>query len=157
MTAESRTPQPLTDGQLAEIQARVDAATAGPWGKYEFGGGDLIEVAADLKETGHGYQARRVIARFDEEPLDNDPAHAEWTEEEDWAQVEADAEFTIHARADVPVLLAEVARLRSVVIAAVDRLHEMQRLEPVHARAASLYGVETQLRSAIGTETEAAP
>ncbi|MFJ9740864.1 hypothetical protein [Streptomyces sp. NPDC101166] len=103
---------PLTAQQLDEIQARHTAATRGPWGVYQFGGDSLIEVAADLKDTGTGYTARRTIARFDEEPLDNDPTHAEWTAEEDWAQVQADAEFIAHAPEDVRTLLAEVRRLQ---------------------------------------------
>lgn len=62
-----------------------------------------------------------------------------------------------HRPADrAPALLAEVARLRGEIAAAVDRLRDMQRLEPVHARAAALYGVEMQLRYAIGTEQEVA-
>lgn len=96
--------------QLAEIDAREAAATAGPWGVYESGG--LIEIAADLQETGHGYRARRGIARLEEEPLDNDPAHREWTAEQDWAQVQADAAFVSHARDDVRALLALVHRLQ---------------------------------------------
>ena len=103
----------LTQQQLADIEARANAATDGPWGVYTFGGDSLIEIAADLHETGHGYSARRTIARFDEEPLDNDPAHREWTAEEDWEQVQADAAFVAAARTDVPALLAEVRRLRA--------------------------------------------
>ncbi|MBQ1164648.1 hypothetical protein KBZ21_42485, partial [Streptomyces sp. A73] len=79
-----------TPEQLAEICDRAGDATPGPWSTYEFGGG-LLEIAADLDETGCGYTARRGIARFEEEPLDNDPAHREWTAEEDWDQVQADA------------------------------------------------------------------
>jgi hypothetical protein len=56
---------------------------------------------------------------------------------------------------DVPALLVEVGRLRAEITAAVDRLRDMQRLEPNHARAAALHGVEMQLRYAIDTETEA--
>jgi hypothetical protein len=104
-------PDRLTDQQLADIDARQQAATAGPWGVYE--SGSMIDVAADLEETGCGYRARRGIARFEDEPLDNDPTHREWTAEEDWAQVQADAEFVAHARQDVPALLAEVRALRS--------------------------------------------
>lgn len=106
-----QTSQPLTEGQLTEIAARAAAATPGPWGVYTFGGDSLIEIAADLEDTGCGYRARRTIARFEDEPLDNDPTHSEWTAEEDWAQVQADAEFTAHARENVPALLAEIARL----------------------------------------------
>ncbi|MFJ4682013.1 hypothetical protein [Streptomyces sp. NPDC088789] len=103
---------PPTDQQLADIEARATAATPGPWGVYQFGGDSLIEIAAELEDTGTGYRARRTVARFDEEPMDNDPAHAEWTAEEDWAQVQADAAFVAAAREDVPALLAEVRRLR---------------------------------------------
>ncbi|MGW5173188.1 hypothetical protein ACWERY_02320 [Streptomyces sp. NPDC004082] len=103
---------PLTVHQLAEIEARATAATAGPWGVYTFGGGNLIEIAADLEDTGCGYRARRTIARLEDEPLDNDPAHREWTAEEDWAQVQADAQFVAHAPADVRALLDEITRLK---------------------------------------------
>ncbi|MBQ1164975.1 hypothetical protein KBZ21_44120, partial [Streptomyces sp. A73] len=48
-----------------------------------------------------------------EEPLDNDPAHREWTAEEDWDQVQADAAFIAHARQEVPALAADVVRLRA--------------------------------------------
>lgn len=101
----------MTDQQLTDIAARANAATAGPWGVYE--SGTLIDVAADLEDTGCGYRARREIARFEDEPLDNDPAHKAWSAEEDWAQVQADAEFAAHARDDVPALLAEVRRLKA--------------------------------------------
>lgn len=106
--SESSTPK-----RLAEIAARAEAATPGPWGTYEYGGGNLLEIAADLEDTGCGYRARREIARFEGEPLDNDPTHREWTEEEDWTQVQADAAFIAHAREDVPALLAEVKRLET--------------------------------------------
>ncbi|MEU1071873.1 MULTISPECIES: hypothetical protein [unclassified Streptomyces] len=102
--------QPL---DVDAIEARASAATPGPWGTYEYGGNSLIEIAADLQETGCGYSARRTVARFDEEPLDNDPTHREWTAEEDWAQVQADAEFIARARGDVSALAAEIRRLRA--------------------------------------------
>jgi hypothetical protein len=107
--------KPLTEQQLTGIETRAGAATPGPWGVYEYGGDSLIEIAADLEDTGCGYRARRTVCRFDEEPLDNDPAHREWTAEEDWAQVQADAEFVAHAPEDMPALLAEVRRLRAVL------------------------------------------
>jgi len=104
---------PLTEQQLDDIETRAGAATPGPWGVYEYGGDSLIEIAADLEDTGCGYRARRTVCRFDEEPLDNDPAHREWTAEEDWAQVQADAAFVAHAPEDVRALLAEIRRLRA--------------------------------------------
>lgn len=97
---------------LDAIEARANTATPGPWGVYE--SGYVIEIAADLEETGHGYRARRVIGRLDEEPLDNDPAHREWTAEEDWAQVQADAAYIAAMPPEVAKsLLAEVRRLRA--------------------------------------------
>jgi hypothetical protein len=104
---------PPTEQQLAEIDSRTNAATPGPWGVYQYGGDSLIEIAADLEDTGCGYKARRTVARLEDEPLDNDPTHREWTAEEDWAQVQADAAFIAHAPEDVRVLLAEVRRLRA--------------------------------------------
>lgn len=112
--------EPLTDQQLDDIEQRAAAATPGPWGTYTFGGDTLIEVAADLEDTGTGYRARRTICRFDEEPMDNDPAHRDWDAEQDWQQVRADAEFAAHAPEDVAALLAEVRRLRAEVDALED-------------------------------------
>lgn len=108
-------PEALSPERLAEIAERAEAATPGPWGIYEVGGGSLLEIVADLEETGCGYRGRREIARFEDEPLDNDPTHRDWTAEEDWAQVQADARFAAHAREDVPALLADNARLRAQV------------------------------------------
>ncbi|MHC3450852.1 hypothetical protein [Streptomyces prasinus] len=101
----------LTPQREAEIATRDLIATKGPWGVYE--SGTMIDVAADLVETGCGYRARREIARFEDEPLDNDSTHKEWTAEEDWEQVRIDAEFVAHAREDVPALLAELAAVRA--------------------------------------------
>ncbi|MGW2725632.1 hypothetical protein [Streptomyces sp. NPDC001492] len=105
---------PLTDQQIADIEQHANAATDGPWGVYQYGGDSLIEIAADLEDTGCGYRARRTVCRFDEEPLDNDPAHREWTAEEDWAQVQADAAYIAAMSPDVAAaLVAEVRRLRA--------------------------------------------
>ncbi|MDX3516246.1 hypothetical protein PV755_46450 [Streptomyces caniscabiei] len=112
MTERDTTAQAgLTADRLDEIDARHSAATPGPWGVYEFGGGTAIDIAAALTDTGTGYRARREICRLEDEPLDNDPTHREWTAEEDWAQVQSDAVFVAHAREDVPALLAEIRRL----------------------------------------------
>lgn len=121
---------PLTGEQLDDIEQRATAATPGPWGSYQYGaGGSLIEVAADLHETGCGYRARREICRLEAEPLDNDPTHQEWTAEEDWAQVQADAAFIAHAPEDVPALLAEIRRL-SAVLEEIRHLHKDSPMGP---------------------------
>ena len=107
---------PLTDQQLDEYETLANAATPGPWGIYEYGGGNLIDIAADLEETGCGYRARRAIASLEDEPLDNDPTHPEWTAEQDWAQVQADAAYIAALSPEVArALVAEVRRLRAQV------------------------------------------
>jgi len=111
----------LTDQQLNDIETRANAATPGPWGAYTFGGDSLIEIAADLEETGCGYRARREICRLEDEPMDNDPTHREWTAEEDWAQVQADAAYIAALSPEVArALVAEVRRLRAEVDALAD-------------------------------------
>lgn len=120
---------------LDTIEARADAATPGPWGTYQYGGDSLIEIAADIEDTGCGYSARRTIARFDEEPLDNDPAHREWTAEEDWAQVQADAAYIAAMSPEVAkALVAEVRRLRAqVATARVQAIRDLaDKADPQH-------------------------
>jgi hypothetical protein len=136
-------PKPLTVQQLDDIETRATAATPGPWGVYTFGGDSLIEIAADLEDTGCGYQARRTIARFEEEPLDNDPTHREWTAEEDWAQVQADAEFVAHAPEDVDALLAEIRRLSAELAAAAEDVSWLRCLEA--AGVDNWEGIETAI------------
>jgi hypothetical protein len=108
-----------TEQQLTNLEALADAATPGPWGVYQYGGDSLIEIAADLKNTGCGYRARREICRLEDEPLDNDPTHREWSAEEDWAQVQADAAYIAAMSPDVArALAAEVRRLRARTLTA---------------------------------------
>jgi len=119
---------PLTDQQLADIEARANAATNGPWGAYTFGGDTLIEIAADLEETGTGYRARREICRLEDEPMDNDPTHREWTAEEDWAQVQADAAYIAAMPPETArALVAEVRRLRDVL----DKVRHLHKDSPM--------------------------
>lgn len=76
----------LSDIELAQMQARCDAATLGPWRarierREGFSGSDFIETnAQDIELQG---------------------------------AAEADYDFIAHARQDIPVLLAEIDRLRS--------------------------------------------
>jgi hypothetical protein len=109
MTTPDLTPVPLSPERLAEIREREQAATSGPWGTYF----DRVvyDVVADLQPTGSGYRCRRQIAELRDEPIDNDPAHRDWTAEEDASQIFHDATFITRAREDVPALLAEVDRL----------------------------------------------
>lgn len=93
--------------RLAEIAAREQAATKGPWGFYD--GSTYIDIAADLEMTGIGsYSYREKIAQLD----DQDPPE-ELDEDQASELMTANAEFIASAREDIPFLLAEVARLTS--------------------------------------------
>ncbi|MFZ3592244.1 hypothetical protein [Streptomyces sp. BH104] len=81
-----RIPQPLTDEQLAEIQARTESATPGPWWT------DILPE--------HGGESIGIDAPGDNWIVPVQDLH------------EPDAEFVAHARTDVPTLLAEVQRLK---------------------------------------------
>jgi hypothetical protein len=102
---------PLDDERLAAIEARATAATPGPWATCDDGTG-LIDIAASLEDTGHGYRCRRYIGQVEADQIDNDPTHRDWTEEQDRQQVAADAAFIAHAREDINALLAGVRCLR---------------------------------------------
>jgi len=106
------TPESMTPDRVNDIRTRELLATRGPWGLYDSEDG-FVDIAADLKENGTGYSCRRSIAQLEADLIDNDPAHADWSEGEEREQVLADAEFIAHAREDVPALLAEVDRLRA--------------------------------------------
>jgi len=88
-------PEPLTEQQLDDIEARKDAATPGPWMRK-------AELASH-------------IVYIDNAAPDDGTLSPLWNAE--WA-TEADGEFTAHARTDVPALLAEVRRLRARALTA---------------------------------------
>jgi hypothetical protein len=93
----------LTNEQLAEIRKRVEAATAGPW-RWE-----KLHDAEDEWDTEMAYLSNETESVMDfgdcEQyyPTQGTPPN------------HADAEFISHARQDVPVLLAEIERLRNVL------------------------------------------
>lgn len=101
----------MDEERLAEIEARANAATPGPWeaGESAFdsstGGGSCLGVFAPTK-----YSPRALLANevFDE----------------------ADAAFIAHARADVPDLVAEMRRLRDTLERLVHRAeHTAQTMQ----------------------------
>ena len=110
------TTAPPSEKQLAEIRERAEAATPGPWHTYQNGSFSedvLIDIAADLHDTGHGYRCRRYIGQLESGQMDNDPTHSEWNDDQDNEQSAADAEFIAHARTDIPTLLTEIDRLHA--------------------------------------------
>lgn len=84
----------MTDKELAEIRARCEAATKGPWVECRNGGGDDFLYSIDSEPTGL--------------PIVKADCGVYPPEKED-------ADFIAHAREDIPKLLAEVERLRKQV------------------------------------------
>jgi hypothetical protein len=97
-------PEPLTEQQLNDIEARINAATPGPWMRKTELASHIVYVDNAAPNDGTS------------SPLWN----AEWA-------TEADGEFTAHARTDVPALLAEVRRLRTESAAVAAFLDEQDR------------------------------
>jgi hypothetical protein len=96
------TPPPLP-ADLAEIQARADAATPGPWRMTSQGGIEPVQY------TGPGEDFTSVAAV---------------REDRDWA-------FITHARTDVPVLVAELAEWRArPTLTTIDTPDEVDALPP---------------------------
>lgn len=82
----------MTDEELAAIKARAEAATAGPW--HVSGDGTVYSDDRSMEWE----------ASEDAEGLYNYSGK----------QLDADAAFIAHARADIPALLAEVEAWRAV-------------------------------------------
>ncbi|MFE1767272.1 hypothetical protein ACFW81_24020 [Streptomyces angustmyceticus] len=91
--------QPLTPERLAEIHAREQAATKGPWGtSYDGKGTHTIQSGCRISLTA-GFTSDGDIATLHGEHGDG--------------QTYANATFLAYARRDVPELLAELDRVRA--------------------------------------------
>lgn len=101
-----------TEARLREIGERCERATTGPWypGRADMQsydgmtGGAFTNIYVDSDKKRHsvtGGALPRIVART-EQDLDEPEADNN----------KADADFIAHARADIPWLLALVARLR---------------------------------------------
>jgi hypothetical protein len=98
----------MTEQELAAIEARVAAASAGPWrsrwrelAETQHEDTESIVVTPDFDRPG-SHEGNRVVVGL----LWHDGHHAAVTED--------NAEFIAAARQDVPALLAEVRRLREL-------------------------------------------
>lgn len=89
----------LSDERLAEIEARVDAATPGPWQS-------VYEYPYDSAAAG------RIRAFRSSSPDVLMTVHERYVGHQTSDQHEATATFVAHAREDIPDLLTEVRRLR---------------------------------------------
>ena len=90
----------LTEAELAVIERRASAATAGPWqafveGRDHFGGDNFIRTGGD-----------------DDEAPDMYVTLSYWDNERPVAAGAADLDFIANAKQDIPTLIAEVRRLR---------------------------------------------
>lgn len=94
------TSTPPTEQQLAEIETRHTAATPGPW--------TAVELPANAN---HKHPAHWVKAEY----VDGNCTSSEVVADCPWRQ--ADAEFTAHARTDVPLLLDAYRRQRAELAA----------------------------------------
>jgi len=112
----------MNNDQLAEIRARCDAATPGPWAFDEFG--NYIYQQIDLhpiaEVRGYGYltgKGHGGLGLLDDEAL---------------AVQSANANFIAHARKDIPALLSEISNLTSERDAAIkdarDNAHNSCRI-----------------------------
>ena len=97
----------MTDEQLAEIEARYAAATAGPW----------VREAGIVLTTIPSFNvpAERVFYHDNGDIAGQymGICRGAYSPSPFWRQELADLDFIAHARADVLVLLAEIARLKA--------------------------------------------
>lgn len=101
----------MTNEQLAEIKARANAATAGPWTQM-----NGVNIFTDLGATNkNGVTADRndgwCIADTSEGLTFVDGELVEMESNEQWDN----AKFIAHARQDIPNLIAEVERLQGAL------------------------------------------
>lgn len=100
----ARLQTPADDRRLAEIRARVEAATEGPW--EDVGGYSVMKVLDAVRAT----EVCRTLAPGDE------VYHPE-EKETNW---KADGAFIAASREDVPYLLAEIDRLKGTLASYAD-------------------------------------
>jgi len=122
---------------LDDIEARVNAATDGPWGFYD--GETYADVAADMQVTSPGsYNYREKIARLEDENYWDDGDHEDHDDSRAPEQMAANAAFIAHAREDVPALIAEIRRLRDELADA--RAQALRDAAEICDEAGAVYG-----------------
>jgi hypothetical protein len=105
---------PLTERELAEIGARAEMATPGPWHVRYLDDAYAMNLVAvsTVPETGDGegwprFDHREIVAAtLIQEPRYVDISDARW---------DVNANFIAAARTDVPRLVAEICRLREML------------------------------------------
>ena len=95
----------MGDERLAEIEARANAATPGPWTPLDDGFYGYVCVGVRDAEPGKWSQIKGKA--FDAVICGGEPNEGRMAEDD------PDTRFIAHARGDVPDLIAEVRRLRA--------------------------------------------
>ena len=88
----------MTDEELAEIEARVAAASPGPWTSF-------VE--------GRDHQSGDDFIRISESDAEDDMYVSRFGGSGSRPASTADQDFIAHARQDVPAMIAEIRRLRA--------------------------------------------
>lgn len=100
------------------IEARANAAKPAPWAK----GSDVPDIMKDHDPNSWGHSYEDDIVSVNADPSNANPYFrhpsvvSSWGHDADGVDIdEADRDFIIHARSDVPALIAEVRRLRGLL------------------------------------------
>jgi hypothetical protein len=109
---------PLPEQELAEIEARAEMATPGPWHVRQLDDEDAMSLIAvsTVPDTGKGERwpdfdhGEIVAATLIQQPRYVDLSDERW---------DVNADFIAAARQDVPRLIAEIRRLRNMLDRAV--------------------------------------
>lgn len=100
--------------RLAEIEARANRATPGPWKTRGEGRADTddswVRILGNIHNDGKSSTRVATVDTFGF--VDDETAQASYEGE---ADAEADAEFIAHARADVPWLVERLRESRKII------------------------------------------
>jgi len=104
----------MNDEELQAIEARVNAATPGPWQTGSDLGGVWKKVALQRGLILQSHIAESKSRMFIEDYCGSLTMWDAWQDEAKGRE-DRNAEFIAHARDDVPALIAEVRRLRALL------------------------------------------
>lgn len=137
----------MSEPDLEAIRARKDAATPGPWKRWDDGVDNEVSARIGSIVEAPGRTADGRVKRI-----------ASVTDWLGGPQQRADAEFIAHARTDIPDLLEAVDRLRSMVMDAQTEAQmqaaEVERLRAENAEWEKLHDEAERLCARCGRELD---